>query len=183
MITGRTGWSLRIGIYVTRMSHECRQVYSGIVRLSNVSAVCDSRAFKRRDQPRNSLQLFVAKAADRNTAAHLCAREVPRGAYVSDLVLRGDAIPPPSFGPPLAGHANSRWSGNVAGGIDSAPQPQPHVCRAAMIPKPCWPYNGFSAVTRKPLPTTRRDVTEVWARAAGRLRMFRCQSRAIFHVH
>jgi len=60
--------------------------------------------------------------------------------------------------------ADWRWSGNVAGGIDSAPQPQPHVCRrAAMIPKPC---NGFSAVTRKPLPTTRHDD-------AGRLRLFR----------
>lgn len=58
----------------------------------------------------------------------------------------------------LGGLADWRRSGNVAGGIDSAPQPQPHVCRrAAMIPKPCWPCNGFSAVTRKPLPTTRHD--------------------------
>lgn len=74
----------------------------------------------------------------------------------------------------------TRWSGNVAGGIDSAPQPQPHVCRAAMIPKPCWPSNGFSAVTRKPLLTTRRD--EHWANTAGQLRVFRYRSRAILRI-
>lgn len=59
----------------------------------------------------------------------------------------------------LGSLADRRRSGNVAGGIDSAPQPQPHVCRrAAMIPKPYWSCNGFSAVTRKPLPTTRHVV-------------------------
>lgn len=93
-------------------------------------------------------------------------------------VTTGDAIPPffrSALDPrvattALSGLADRRRSGNVAGGIDSAPQPQPHVCRrAAMIPKPCWPCNGFSAVTRKPLPTTRHDN----AGRATRQRLFR----------
>lgn len=107
---------------------------------------------------------------------------------------RGDAAIPPFFRPALdaldaldsrpaaalGGLADRRRrrSGNVAGGIDSAPQPQPHVCRrAAMIPKPCWPSNGFSAVTRKPL--RRRDTTTPYGPL---LRLFRYRFRYYFRI-
>ncbi|KAH0950056.1 hypothetical protein HN011_005855 [Eciton burchellii] len=63
-----------------------------------------------------------------------------------------------------------------------------------MISKRCWPCNGFSAVTRKPLPTTRRDERRLhgWSSAAVPLPISRtpistgisavCGGRAVLHA-